>query len=312
VKGFLFLIKVKLIEFYFVGGSCSGFLENKYVALLISRKKFMRFCSGNKMEGFRFMKTILIDALRLSGDLLLELFNKPMDIRYKGSQSSIVTEADVASERMIIGRIRDSFPAHNIISEESGLTDNGSEFTWVIDPLDGTSNFASGIPWFGVMIAVLKNNRPVIGGAYLPVEDKLFLAEAGRGATRNGEPLAVLANRDMKDSLMAFCMDHTLDAAFLSRGIEIYRKLVERSRNIRSTNSLVDFLFVAEGKFGGVINMNTKIWDIAALSLIITEAGGVLKNVGGDDIEFSVDEKIIQEVFPVIAGPAGIIEFLAK
>ncbi len=257
------------------------------------------------------MKNLLIDALRLSGGLLLEYFNKPLDIKYKGSQSSIVTEADLASDRMIVDRIRKSFPLHNIISEESGLTDNGSEFTWVIDPLDGTSNFASGIPWFGVMIAVLKNNRPVMGGAYLPVEDKLFFAGAGKGAFRNGEPLVMPAKRDMKDSLVAFCMDHTLDAAFFSRGIDMYRKVVERSRNIRSTNSLVDFLFVAEGKFGGVINLNTKIWDIAALSLIIAEAGGVFKNAGGNDIEFSVDEKILQEVFPVIAGPAGMVEFLA-
>ncbi len=256
------------------------------------------------------MKNLLISALRVSGETLLEYFNRPIEIKQKESQSSIVTEADIISETIIINLIRESFPGHNIVSEERGFINNNSEYTWIIDPLDGTSNFASGIPWFGVLISLLKNNTPVMGGAYLPVQDILYFAEAGNGVFRNGEPLPMLKNKTLKDSLFAFCVDYTEDMAFLNRGIEIYKYILKGSRNIRSTNSLIDFIYVAEGKFGGVLNLYTKVWDISALGLIISEAGGLMKNIDGNDIQFSVGEEIIKENFPVIAGSRPIIEAL--
>ena len=126
------------------------------------------------------MKNTLISALKISGKTLLEFFNKPIEAKQKESQSSIVTEADYASDSIVTKIIKERFPTHNIISEESGFTNNNSEFTWVIDPLDGTSNFASGIPWFGVLISLFQNNIPVMGGAYLPVHDILYFAERGK------------------------------------------------------------------------------------------------------------------------------------
>ena len=133
------------------------------------------------------MKNLLISALKASGDTLLEYFDKPLEIKQKESQSSIVTEADLESEKIIIGLIRNVYPAHNIISEEAGFINNNSEYTWIIDPLDGTSNFASGIPWFGVLITLFERNTPVMAGAYLPVQNILYFAEAGKGAYRNGK-----------------------------------------------------------------------------------------------------------------------------
>ena len=258
------------------------------------------------------MKNLLISALKVSGKTLLEYFNKPIKTKQKESQSSIVTVADIESEKLIIKIISERFPEHNIISEESGFTNNSSEYTWIIDPLDGTSNFASNIPWFGVLISLFKHNTPVMGGAYLPVQDILYFAEAGKGAFRNGESLPKPGNKELKDSLFAFCVDYTEDMVFLNRGIEIYKYIVKSSRNIRSTNSLIDFIYVAEGKFGGVINLYTKVWDISALGLIISEAGGIMKNIDGNDIHFSVGEEIIEENFPVIAGSRQIIESLKE
>ena len=258
------------------------------------------------------MKNLLISALKVSGKRLLKYFNRPIKIQQKESQSSIVTEADFESEKIIIHLIKEKFPSHNIISEERGFIDNNSEYTWIIDPLDGTSNFACGIPWFGVLVSLLKNDIPVMGGAYLPVQDLLFFAEAGKGAFRNGEALPPLKNKPLKDSLFAFCIDYTEDTEFLNRGMEIYKHLVKSSRNIRSTNSLIDFIYVAEGKFGGVINLYTKVWDISGLGLIISEAGGIMKNIDGNDIKYSVREELIQENFPVIAGSTEIIESLKK
>ena len=258
------------------------------------------------------MKDLLITALKFSGEKLLEYFNKPIEIKQKESQSSIVTEADIESEAIIIGLIQKRFPEHNIISEERGFINNRSEYTWIIDPLDGTSNFASGIPWFGILISVFKDNTPVMGGAYLPVQDILYFAESGKGAFRNGKPLPKLENKDLKDSLIAFCVDYTEDIAFLNRGIEIFKYIVKGSRNIRSTNSLIDFIYVAEGKFGGVLNLYTKVWDISGLGLIISEAGGLMKNIDGNDIQFSIGEELVEENFPVITGSRQIVESIIK
>lgn len=258
------------------------------------------------------MRDSLISVLRLSGSTLLSYFEKPLEEKRKESQSSIVTEADFASDKIITGYIKDKYPGHNIISEESGFLNNNSEFTWVIDPLDGTSNFASGIPWFGVLISVFKDNIPVLGGAYLPVTDTLYLAEKGKGATRDGLPLKISKKRELSNSLMAFSVDYTEDELFFTRGMEIYKHLVRESRNIRSTNSLIDFIFVAEAKFGGCINLFTRVWDISALGLIISEAGGAMTDIHGEAIEYMIGEEITEKNFPVIAGSREIIESLKK
>jgi len=258
------------------------------------------------------MKNLLISALKVSGETLLGYFNKPLEVKQKESQSNIVTEADIESERIIIELIKERFPKHSIISEESGFINNHSEYTWIIDPLDGTSNFASGIPWFGILISLFKHNTPILGGAYLPVQDQLYFAEAGKGAFKNGKPLPMLNNKELKDSLFAFCVDYTEDIDFLNKGIEIFKYIVKSSRNTRSTNSLIDFIYVAEGKFGGVLNLYTKVWDISALGLIISEVGGIMKNIDGNNIQFSVGEEIIDENFPVIAGSRQIVESLKE
>ena len=104
------------------------------------------------------MKEIIIAALKESGALFLNYFDKPVTAIQKESQSNIVTVADIESENLIVNMIRSRFTAHNILSEECGFIDNRSEYTWIIDPLDGTSNFAAGIPWFGVLITLLKDN----------------------------------------------------------------------------------------------------------------------------------------------------------
>ena len=254
------------------------------------------------------MEEIIIVALKESGKLLLNYFNKPIAARQKESQSSIVTDADLESEKLIVGMIRSAFPSHNILSEECGFIDNRSEYTWIIDPLDGTSNFAAGIPWFGVLITLFRENLPVMAGAYLPVQEDLYHAERGKGAFKNGNPFSIPADMELKDSLFAFCVDYTEDQDFLNRGLETYKSIVRQSRNIRSTNSLVDFLYVAEGKFGGVMNLFTKVWDISGLGLIISEAGGIMKNVNGNDIHFSISKDIIGENFPVVAGNKKIVE----
>jgi myo-inositol-1(or 4)-monophosphatase len=247
------------------------------------------------------MKDTLIEALHLSGDILLKYFNTPLVHKVKESQSSIVTEADFASDRAVRELIGRKFPEHNLISEETGFTNNNSEYTWVVDPLDGTSNFAAGIPWFGVLITILKNSEPYMAGAYLPCWKATYFAEKGHGAFRNGEILPQLGNNPLKNSLFAFCVDYTDDVAFLEKGMDIYRYLVRSSRNIRTTNCLIDFIHVAEGKFGGVLNLYTRIWDICGLGLIISEAGGIMQYADGSAVTYDLKENISEINFPVLA-----------
>ncbi|HLP71880.1 MAG TPA: inositol monophosphatase [Bacteroidales bacterium] len=258
------------------------------------------------------MKETLVEALKISGNILMQYFRKPLSESVKESQSSIVTEADYASDAIIKELISARFPEHNIISEETGFIDNGSDYTWIIDPLDGTSNFAAGIPWFGVLITILKGNVPELAGAYMPASDMMYVAERGKGATRNGEVMHVIKEKNLKDSLFAFCVDYTEDAGFLDRGLDIYKHIVLNSRNIRSTNCLIDFIYVAEGRFGGVLNLYTKIWDISGLSLLIAETGGEMKNIDGNDVEFKLSDNIAEINFPVIAGNRAIIRSLEK
>jgi myo-inositol-1(or 4)-monophosphatase len=150
-----------------------------------------------------------------------------------------------------------------------------------------------------------------MGGAYLPVPDLLYFAEKGKGAFRNDKPLTML-KKELKNSLIAFSVDYTDDEVFLNRGLEIYKYIVKNSRNIRSTNSLVDFVYVAEGKFGGCINLFTKVWDIAAPLLIINEAGGIMTDIYGNDIHFSINNNLMIKNFPVVTGSKEIFESLRK
>ena len=253
------------------------------------------------------LKNTLMEALKASGDLLLEYFDIPLDSNRKESQSSVVTVADLESETKIIQVIEHKFPSHNIISEECGFCDRRSEYTWIIDPLDGTSNFVSGIPWFGVLIALFRDNTPIMGGAYLPVQKTLYFAEKGQGAYRNGKLLPPVCSREITDSLIAFCVDYTDEKALLEREIEMYKYIIGNARNIRATNSLLDFIYTAESRFGAVVNFNTKVWDISALALIISETGGFMQNMNGTDIQFSIGQELVDKNFAVIAGCRQIV-----
>jgi myo-inositol-1(or 4)-monophosphatase len=258
------------------------------------------------------IKETLIEALRVSGEILLKYFRKPLTESVKESQSSIVTDADFASDKAIKELISGRFPEHNIISEETGFINNGSGYTWIIDPLDGTSNFAAGIPWFGVLITLLKGNHPELAGAYIPASDTMYIAERGKGAFRNGVPMDKVQEKDLRKCLFAFCVDYSDDNEFLDRCLATYRFIIQNSRNIRSTNCLVDFIYVAEGRFGGVLNLNTRIWDIAGITLLIHETGGIMKNIDGNEIGFNLSGNIADINFPVIAGNKLVFRSLEK
>jgi fructose-1,6-bisphosphatase/inositol monophosphatase family enzyme len=141
-------------------------------------------------------REILEMALKKGGQVLMGYHGRSLETSVKESIRSVVTDADLASERAIFEVLSSLRPPFNIISEEAGYMDNGSGYTWVVDPLDGTSNFAAGLPWFGVIIALFEGNLPVLGGMYLPLEGRLYMAAAGEGAMMDNKPLAACPRKD--------------------------------------------------------------------------------------------------------------------
>ncbi len=246
-------------------------------------------------------KETMINALRTAGKSLLDNFGRKPKITVKESDGSIVTDVDILSEKIILD-ILDKHPLHfNIISEECGFIEAGSEYTWIIDPIDGTSNFAAGLPWFGIIMTLMKDNTPVQAGMYLPLEEQLYYAEKDRGAWRNDKPISVSNAKKLIDTLLAYSFDHSSDPGKTSAEMKLIGRIAANVRNIRSTNSLVDFCYVADGRIGAVINQTTKIWDIAGPSLIIREAGGSVCDIHKNELDFDVSAGAISRNYSIVA-----------
>ena len=248
------------------------------------------------------MKQTILECVRPAGEILLRYFGRNLNVRHKGDQSNIVTDADVASERWIVGHIRDRFPNHNIIAEETGYHRASSAFTWVVDPLDGTSNFAAGLPWFGVQVAVLQDFSPVLAAKFLPITNTLYWAEKGQGVYRDGTRVRVTAETDPLNVLCAFGLDATASGDRSRHQAGVLHRVANGVRNIRATNCLLDFCFTIDGRLGGCVNFNTKIWDIAPLALMLPEAGGRLTDMEGREIVFRPDSEPFDRNYTVVGG----------
>lgn len=234
------------------------------------------------------LRDTLIEAALAGGVVLHGRFGDGGRVMQKEDHSSVVTEADFASEAAIVAIIERAYPAHNLIAEERGFVDKGADYTWVIDPLDGTSNFAAGLPWFGVLVALLEGTLPVLGAMYLPCIETLYVGEVYGGVTRNGTPVRVTAETDPRNVLCAYGLDASADVAKTRCEAEALTRLVTGVRNVRMTNSLVDFCYTVDGRLGACVNQNTKIWDIAPAWLLLREAGGVLTDTAGDPLHFTL------------------------
>jgi len=216
-------------------------------------------------------KQVAVEAAHKAGYILLEsLKNKELQIRHK-SLVDLVTEADTASEKLIIEIIKQTFPSHNIISEEYGKEDKGSSYTWLIDPLDGTTNYAHGISHFSVSIALQKENDVIVGVVYDPCKNWLFSAVKSHGAYLNNNPITVSDTNELINALLATGFPYKSRESVLP----MFNELIPRVRGIRRTGSAaLDLCYVASGKFDGYWEFMMKPWDIYAGLLILKEAGG--------------------------------------
>lgn len=252
------------------------------------------------------IKKILMESLHEAGRILLQNFGKIKDGSMKQDQNNIVTQADIDSEKKISQLISTAFPNHNFLGEETGFQDRNSPYTWVIDPLDGTSNFAAGIPWYGVIICLLKNNLPLLAGCYIPSSGDIYIAEKGQGATLNGRSIAVSGEKNLKNVLVAYSLDSSQIAGKTTGETAMIEKLVSGIRNMRATNCLIEMCYTADGRLGACINQTTKIWDIAGPKLIIEEAGGKVTDILGKPLVFNVSETGFDQNYTFV-GSNGIL-----
>ncbi len=220
-----------------------------------------------------------------------------------GDRNQVLTETDLEIGHFLTDAIRTVYPDHNIIDEELGCVDNRSRYTWVVDPIDGTSNFAVGLPQYGIMLGLLDHDTPVAGGIALPAFGELYVATKGAGAWCNGQKIHVSRESDLANSLVAYGIDgHPEDPARTKREAELLGTIILSIRNLRSSNSVVDQAMVAKGAYGACANQTSKIWDNVAQQIIIEEAGGVYTDIAGNPMDYYDALNRSHENFTWLAG----------
>ncbi|CAN5761326.1 inositol monophosphatase family protein [soil metagenome] len=232
------------------------------------------------------MLNFAIETARDAGRVLLEKFGRTT-VTMKGD-INLVTEADLASEALIIERVKSHYPRHSILAEESGeaiVIGGDGEYKWIIDPLDGTTNYAHGYPCFCVTIALEHNGDIVIGVTYDPTRDELFAAEKGNGATLNGKPISVSPTDDLGNALLVTGFPY--DIKHREKFARNLTEMLLSSRGVRRDGSAaIDMAYVACGRFDGFWEDGLNPWDVAAGKLLIEEAGGVVSYYDGS--KFSI------------------------
>ena len=236
------------------------------------------------------IKRIGIKAAFESGKVLKSYFGNISDVRKKGPVD-LVTEADTASEEIIIGIIRETFPEHSILAEESGLDQGDADHQWIIDPLDGTVNFAHQLPVFSISIAFAFRETLVMGIVFNPVTGELFTAVAGEGAFLNDRPIQVSDTRVMQESLLATGFPYDLTSIFDTVTGRMLNCLRASQGLRRMGSAAIDICALACGRFDGFWEQNLHPWDTAAATLIVREAGGVVTDFANKS--FTIDKKEI-------------------
>ncbi len=225
-----------------------------------------------------------IDTAREAGALLLRLAGGPLETREKGIRGDLVTVADRASERLIVERLLAAFPASAILGEEEGARAGTSDERWIVDPLDGTTNYTHGYPFFCVSIAYERGGEVLAGAIHAPALGETFAASRGGGATRNGTPISVSQTATVGDALV--CTGFM--PAKYERNGENFAHLSRLAQAVRRDGSAaLDLAYVANGTFEAFWEFDLKAWDVAAGAMIVREAGGTVTAIDGGT--FAVD-----------------------
>ena len=231
--------------------------------------------------------TFAISIAKEAGKIQMEYFGNISSVEKKSTNIDLVTEADKKSEDYLIKQIKSKFPDHSILSEELGNIDNGGEYLWIIDPLDGTTNFAHNLPIFAVSLSLVKKNKEhICGVVYNPAADRCFYAEKNKGSYLNSKKINVTSSNTLSNSLLVtgfpYLHDDKYDLSF-----EIFKQFYDKTRGLRRLGAAsLDLCFVAMGRFDGYYEYGLKPWDISAGALIATEAGASVTDWDNSELPY--------------------------
>ncbi|NNE44154.1 MAG: inositol monophosphatase [Gemmatimonadetes bacterium] len=241
---------------------------------------------------------------REAGDILRSYVGKSFDVRRKGDVD-LVTEADGASEEHIVSFLRREFPEHSILAEEGGASgDRGAEFQWVVDPLDGTTNFAHGLPLWSVSIGLLRHGEPYVGVVHDPSRGECFSAARGHGTACNGVPVRVSRVTALEEALLVTGFPYDIRTSSVNN-LDHFRRFMLRSRAVRRLGSAaLDLGYVACGRFDAFWELKLHPWDVAAGALLVREAGGAVTRFDGAPFDVFSPE--------LLAGPPDLLPAMSE
>jgi len=227
----------------------------------------------------------LITIAKEAGEIIREGFGKNFSIEFKTNESNLVTEIDKKSEKHIIDFITKKYPGNSMLTEESGEHNRHSEYVWVVDPLDGTSNFAHNLPIFSVSIGLQKSGVTIAGVVFDVMRNEMYTAELGSGAYCNDAKITVNQNDILRRSFLVTGFPYNIEEN-PDNAIELFVEMIKRTRAVRRLGSAaIDFCCLAKGIFDGFWEVSLHPWDIAAGKLIVEEAGGIVTNFSGEKID---------------------------
>jgi myo-inositol-1(or 4)-monophosphatase len=242
-----------------------------------------------------------------AGAILLKGLKTKRQVHYKG-RVDLVTQIDLKAEKFIVGKIKKTFPGHSILAEEGGGSDNQSDYKWIIDPLDGTTNFAHGYPAFCVSIGLEIEGEMMLGAIYNPVLDELFYASKGKGAFLNRKRIHVSKEGKLSHSLLSTGFPYDIADTFIDN-LENFGRMYKASRGIRRAGSAaLDLCYLACGRFDGFWELKLHAWDTAAGIVIVSEAGGRVTDLHGgkysiyDNSILATNGKIHKQMQNVLVG----------
>ncbi len=236
------------------------------------------------------------DLAREAGELALDRRKTLAPARHKGVKD-LVTDADIECDRLIRSRISAAFPDHDLLTEEEGTLDRGGEYRWIVDPIDGTVNYARGLPLWGNSIALTHRGATLCGAIYLPVFDELYTVSLGGGAFLNGEPIRVSALESLRDAALSHGDFNVGDDAIRARlndenSLALARAIpaVQRIKSLGS--AVVEGAYVATGRLDAYWMTYLRPWDVAVTTLLVTEAGGKVTDLGGGQWTLAREEAL--------------------
>lgn len=227
----------------------------------------------------------LIYIAREAGEIIREGFGKNILVEFKSGENNLVTEIDKKSEQTIIDFIQKKYPFHSILAEERGELRKDSDYLWVIDPLDGTTNFAHGLPIFSVSIGLQKNNQTIAGAVYDVMRNIVYSTEIGSGAFANDSKINVSSRDKLSQSMLVTGFPYNVKEN-PEKAFERFELMTCNSRAVRRLGSAaIDLCYVAAGVFEGFWEVHLHPWDICAGKLLVEEAGGIVTDFDGSEID---------------------------